>query len=229
MIKLHGFPVSHYYNMVKHTLITKEVAFEELVAQPATDPSYFEKSPLGKIPCLETAQGCLSETSVILDYIEDCYPQQPLSPSDAWQRAKMKELIKVIELYVESQGRRLIPAAMGGAQLEQVVLDDASAVMNKGLVGIRQLGQFAPYLMGEQLTLADIVLRYSLVVVNGGTWLPDLNTAVVAGIDLPAALPQLASWEQRMNALPASKQIDARVRQELPNAIAERRKQRGDE
>ena len=202
--------------------------FEEVAAQPATDPSYFDKSPLGKIPCIETAQGFLSETSVTLDYIEACYPQQPLAPGNAWEQAKMKELIKIIELYVESQGRRLIPAAMGGAQLEQAVLDDVSAVMNKGLGAIHRLGQFASFLMGEQVTLADIVLRYSLVVVNGGTWLPDLNTAVVAGIDIHAGLPERASWEQRMNALPVSQQIDAAVRKALPGVIAQRNQQKGE-
>ena len=117
---------------------------------------------------------------------------------------------------------------MGGAQLEQAVLDDVSAVMNKGLRAIHRLGHFAPFLMGEQVTLADIVLRYSLVVVNGGTWLPDLNTAVVAGIDIHAGLPERASWEQRMNALPVSQQIDAAVRKALPGVIAQRNQQKGE-
>lgn len=226
MIKLHGFPVSHYYNMVKHTLMAKSIEFEEVVAQPASDASYFEKSPLGKIPCIETEQGCLSETSVILDYVESTFTQHSLSPGTVWEQAKMKELIKIIELYVESQGRRLIPAAMGAGQVDQALLDDASMVMKKGLCAIQQLGQFGPFLMGEQLTIADIVLRYGLVVVTGGTWLPNLNTASVAGIDVYALMPELAGWEERMSALPASQEIDASVRQALPDVIAQRSQQR---
>ncbi len=224
MLTLYGFVISHYYNMVKHALLAKGVSFEEVSMLPGSDPTYLEKSPLGKIPSIETEYGFLSETSVILDYIEAHYPQPPLSPSDLWGQMKMKELMKICELYIESPGRRLIPAAFGGASLEQATLDDAASTLGKGLAAIAKLGHFEPYLMGEQMTLADIVLRYSLVVVKGSASLPNLNTAAFVNIDINDVVPGLAAWEQRMGESPISQTIDAIVLEEMPKLIAQRRK-----
>ena len=70
MLKLHGFAVSNFYNMIQHTLLEKGIEFEEVMAVPSQDNEFLEKSPMGKIPCLETPQGFLAETDVILDYLE---------------------------------------------------------------------------------------------------------------------------------------------------------------
>ena len=224
MLKLYGFVVSHYYSMVKHTLMAKGVAFEEVPVMPGADPAYLAISPLGKIPAIETEQGYLSESGVILDYIEARYTDVRLSPGDLFSQAKMKELMKISELYVESPGRLLIPASLRGATLDQAVLDDAASTLRKGLGAIARLGHFKPYLMGEQMTLADIVLRYSLVVIKGSAALPNMNTAAFVNIDINDIVPGLATWEQRMRESPVSQAIDAVVVEEMPKLMAQRQK-----
>ena len=82
MLKLHGFSVSNYANMVKHCLIEKGIDFEQVHVTPSQEPEFRAISPMGKIPCLETPQGCLIETSVILDYLEDFYPEPALRPAE---------------------------------------------------------------------------------------------------------------------------------------------------
>lgn len=224
MLKLYGFIVSHYYNMVKHTLLIKGIPFEEVAVLPGAGPAYLDKSPLGKIPCIETEHGFLSESIVILDYLETCYPQPRLSPSDTWGQVKMKELMQISELYVELPGHRLMPAAQGRVQLEQATLDDAASTLTKGLTAIAKLGQFKPYLMGEHMTLADIVLRYALVVVKSSASLPDMNTAAFVNIDINAIAPRLAAWEQLMGESVVGRDIDAIMVEELPKFIATQQK-----
>ena len=73
MIKLHGAPLSNYYNMVKTALLEKNISFEEVLTPPSQNPDYLAKSVMGKIPCIETKRGFLAETHAILDYLEESH------------------------------------------------------------------------------------------------------------------------------------------------------------
>ena len=61
-IKLHGMTYSNYYNMVKAIMIEKEMDFEEVHVLPNQESEFLLKSPMGKVPFLETEDGLLSET-----------------------------------------------------------------------------------------------------------------------------------------------------------------------
>ena len=71
MLKLYGFPVSNYVNMVNLALLEKGLPFDFVLTIPDQSPEFLAKSPRGKVPCLETAQGFISEASVILEYLEE--------------------------------------------------------------------------------------------------------------------------------------------------------------
>ncbi len=66
MLRLHGFSSSNYYNAVKLALLEKGLEFDEVLTYTGADehhqPEYLEKSPLGKVPCLETDDGFISES-----------------------------------------------------------------------------------------------------------------------------------------------------------------------
>ena len=70
MLKLYGFSVSNYYNMVKLALLEKGLSFEEVPFFSGQTPHVFAVSPRGKVPALGVKQGFINETSVILEYIE---------------------------------------------------------------------------------------------------------------------------------------------------------------
>lgn len=156
MLKLHGFSVSNYANMVKHCLLEKGVEFEQIHAKPSQEADFLALSPMGKIPCLETPQGCLIETSVILDYLEDVYPQPALRPQDPYLRAKAGEIIKVCELYIELSARRHLGSVMFGAEQSQAAYDEVRPQVEKGLRGLKALAKFGPFLLGEQFGNVDI-------------------------------------------------------------------------
>ncbi len=47
MIKLHGMPLSNYYNVVKAIMLEKEIPFDEVNVKPNQESEYLSKSPIG--------------------------------------------------------------------------------------------------------------------------------------------------------------------------------------
>lgn len=105
MLKLYGFPVSNYYNMVKHALLEKGLAFEEVAFYAGQSPEALAISPRGKVPVLGVEQGYINETSVILQYLEDTQGGPALLPKAPFERAQVLALAKEIELYIELPAR----------------------------------------------------------------------------------------------------------------------------
>ncbi|WP_116364355.1 glutathione S-transferase family protein [Parahaliea mediterranea] len=202
MITLYGFPFSNYHNMVKHALLHKGLDFEESIVYPGS-PELLAVNPLGKVPAMRTAQGtALSESSVLLEYLEDAHPQPGLLPRNPDDRARVRRLAKLAELYFELSARRLLPAVFGGADIPAVVLDEVKETLQRGVRGLRELAAFGPYVTGSQLTLADIVLRYALAI-------PKLVGPNYLNFDVIAAVPGLAQWDALMADSDIARKIDA--------------------
>lgn len=160
MLVLHGFSSSNYYNVVKLALLEKGVPFEESIvysgAGPDYRPDFLHKSPLGKVPCLETAEGCISESRVILEYLERSYPETPLYPSSAFGVAKTLELTQIIDLYLELTARRLLPNYFARKPAPENIANDVRATLQKGVKAMVQLARFEPFILGDRFGAADI-------------------------------------------------------------------------
>ena len=202
MIKLYGFAVSNYYNMVKFALLEKGLAFEEVAAAPSQEAAYTARSPMGKVPCIETPQGCLSETAAILDYLEDSHPEPRLLPADAFERAKVRELMRGVELYIELQARRHFRHVFFGEAKSQAAVDEVRPVVENGLRALRQLMGKGPWICGGQFTLADIfayhTFGYAAMAMNA-----------IYGWDIVAEVPGLKEILARIAERPAAKRVDA--------------------
>lgn len=205
MLKLHGFAVSHYYNQVKLALLEKEIPFEEhLVWAGEADLAL---SPMGKSPYLETPDGPLCESDVILDYIEQQYPQKPLTPSKPFQAAKVKEIARLIDWYLEWAARPLYPEAFMGGKVSDEVKDKALAQLEKGAAGLGRLAKFSPFVTGAALTMADCSALAHLPVVA-------LATQVIYGKNILAALP-ISDYIATMGQRPSVQKLMADRQQNL--------------
>ena len=187
MIKLYGFPVSDYYNMVKAALLEKGFDFEEVMVRPGADPAFVAKSPMGKIPCLEVDEGFITETNVILEFIEDVSSDLPLLPAEPFRRAKVRELMKSTELYLELVARQLFGAVFFGAPLDDQTKQTVSAQLDKGVAALNKLLQFKPYAAGAELTCADLMLYYTATL--GG-----MAVEKALGRKLADEIPGLGGW-----------------------------------
>ena len=108
MLKLCGFHISNYFCKARIAMLEKGLDFElDPSCRPSQAPEFLARTPMGKVPFLELDGGAtLSESQVICEYLEDAYPAKPLYPADPRERARVRELIVLIELHVELVARR---------------------------------------------------------------------------------------------------------------------------
>lgn len=161
-LTLHGMTYSNYYNMVKAIMVEKGIDFDEVHVLPNQEPDFLLKSPMGKVPLLETEQGFLTETGVMIDYLDSLDVGPSLYPSDAFQRAKVKELIRHLELYIELPARRLYGDVFFGKPASEELKEQVRAQLQKGFASLAQLARFDPYLAGGELSYADFYYRFSV-------------------------------------------------------------------
>lgn len=182
-LKLCGFAVSNYYNKLKIQLLEKGVDFEEeLVWVNPIDPQHLARTPMGKVPFLQTPSGCITESAVCAEYIEDAYPQHPLMPSDPFEAAKVREIITYLELHIELVVRQLYPQAFFGGQVDDATKDKVRKQLTKGVQGFAKLVKFSPYVAGNTFTLADCSAIVHLPVAA-------MASKMVLGEDVLAGLP----------------------------------------
>ena len=205
MLTLHGFAYSNYYNIVKHALLEKGVPFTENTIY-TTDPALREISPAAKVPAITTESGeHLSETTAILEYLEEAYPEHPLLPEEPIARAKVRQVIKILELYIELSARRLLGAALMGAEPNSETVSEVKATLERGIAALNDVCQPSPYLCGETLTLADIYCRYAMAI-------PQLVGPKVLNMDIVVAVNGLPELMARLAESEVSHKIDADMR-----------------
>ncbi|MDP2149248.1 MAG: glutathione S-transferase [Parvibaculum sp.] len=199
MLTLCGFSASNYYNKVKLALLEKGVPFEEeLTWVGQTDTS---ASPLGKVPYLKTDEGTLCESTVMLEYIEAKYPQHPLMPADAFAAAKVRELLRYLELHLELVARNLYAEAFFGGTVSDSAKEKVGQQLEKNVAAFARLAKFSPYMAGDSFTLADCAAVVHLPLVSAAT-------KIIYGRDFLADLP-VRDYLKRMGERPTVQRVNA--------------------
>ncbi len=139
----------------------------------------YEKNPLGRVPVYEEDEGLvLPESRVIMEYLEERYPEPPLWPADPAERALGR-------LWLERFDDRLgdayyaVRRGDGGEELDARLAD-----LDRGL-------EAHPYLAGREYGLADI---------GYVPWI--LRARAKLGVDLEP-FPAIAVWLGRLTERPA--------------------------
>src|SRR5207244_1771969 len=80
-----------YCARARIVLAEKGVDHETVVIDLADRPSWiYEKNPSGKVPVLEEDAWVLPESAVIMEYLEERYPEPPLLPADPAARPERR-------------------------------------------------------------------------------------------------------------------------------------------
>lgn len=212
---LGGFALSNYVNKVKLVLLEKGLSFTEEHVAPGRKPGdLLAASPLGKVPFLRTDQGTLCESSVIVDYLEALAPNPALLPADPWAAAKVRELAVFIDLHLELVARELYPQAFFGGSVSDAQKARVRKLLEKNILGFKQLARFSPYVAGDTFSLADCAAYVSLPLVA-------LSTKIVYGEDLLAAGG--VEWKAYCALIaqrPSAQRVDADRKADQARAIA---------
>lgn len=199
-LRLLGYPVSNYVNIARAAMIEKQIDFEFVPTRSSQDAAFRALSPMGKIPVLETADGPLSETVAILDYLDDAYPEPSLRPVDVFGRARSRQLINIVQLYVEAQVRGLFPGVFMGGANAPATEAAIRTMLDRATGALTQIMNPQPFLFGELPGQADLFAFYNLEIAERVTrFVYDRSIIDEIGV--------LGSWRTAMQSLESTRVV----------------------
>ena len=195
---VHLVPGSPFARAVLATLEEKGAAYRLVPVAPATlrSPLHLSRHPFGRVPVLEHGDFRLYETQAILRYLDRVEVSPPLTPADPRRAARMDQLMNLNDWYLFQGVANVIAfQRIVGPRLMGVKPDEAAiaAVIPKARTVFEELARLLgeqPYLTGEALTLADLLLAPQLDFMQQT---PEWDT-------LTAEHRNLQRWLERMNA-----------------------------
>ena len=137
---------------------------------------------------------------MICEWLEDAYPQKPLYPRDPLERARVRELIAIMELHIELVARRLYGQVFFGRPADEAVKQAVEKELAKGIRAFRMRAKFDPYVAGGNLTLADCAAYVHLPLVS-------LATKLAYGQDMLESMPQIKPYLKMLGERPAFKTV----------------------
>jgi len=121
-------------------------------------------NPMGLVPVLDTGESVLSQSPAIAEYLEEMFPQPPLLPAAAVERAKVREMLNTIgcEIHPLQNLRVLKYLRAEYGQNDDSVAAWCRAWIGHGFAAFEKLalGRSASrrYSFGDSLSLADVWL-----------------------------------------------------------------------
>ena len=181
MLTLYDAERCPYAGRVRITLAEKAVPFETVAIDLDDRPAWlYDKNPAGKVPVLEEDGGfLLPESAVIMEYLEERYPEPPLLPADPAERALARLRIERFDDF----GKPYYALRRGEP--------DADARLSRALAALDSALEGRPFLSGSAYGLADIA--YVPWIFRGRAML---------GLDFDP-YPVLAAWIERLLERPA--------------------------
>ena len=199
-IRVFGIPGSPFLRSVEIALTEKRIDYQLQPIQPGEhkQPEYLARHPFGRIPAFEHDGFAIYETQAIIRYLDDVFPDPPLTPADPKARARMNQVIGIIEWYFFPKAaapigfQRIIGPRLLGIPSDDSIVADAMPTARLCLAELDRLLGDKPYLTGEQVTIADIMLGAQL----------DLFSECAEGRELISGTG-LQPWLERMRTRPS--------------------------
>lgn len=160
-------------------------------------PDFLKVNPRGRVPAIVDDGFALYESTAICEYLEEKYPQKPLLPKDARDRATVRRVIAEADHYLYAAAMDLMDKVLYVAPVERdpKQIDEAKTKLRD------ELAYWQEYLVADffagSLSLADLAIYPYLR-------MPVRVEERVAGLgfkreELPA---NLAAWMKRIESLP---------------------------
>lgn len=199
-ITVWGIPGSPFLRAVEVTLKEKDVPYRLHVMSPADmkTPEHLEMHPFGRIPIFDHDDFRLYETQAIIRYLDETFLHPPLTPGHARQRARMNQVIGIIEWYFFPKAaapiafNRIIGPRLLGLPSDEAAIAEAMPMARTCFAEFNRLLGDQPYLAGATLSIADIML---------GTHV-DLLTSTPEGRQLIGG-SKLEGWLERLRLRPS--------------------------
>jgi glutathione S-transferase/RNA polymerase-associated protein len=192
MLTLYGVAISPYVRKVKIALWEKGIPFESRVADPflgILPDTFVAASPRLEVPVLVDDDLSIFDSTIILEYLEDAYPNPPLRPAAPADRARARMLEEIADTQLEAAiwalGEIRFFKRAVGAQAEHLTAAAQSAIGRHFDRLERELAS-RPYLSGLAFGTGDLAL------------VPPVTAAAFFGMGPGSGHPRLSDWLRRM-------------------------------
>ena len=183
VLTLYDAPRCPYCARVRIVLAEKAISYETVLVDLDERPGWiYDLNPTGRVPVLDDDGFVLAESRVLMEYLEERFPEPPLLPAGADGRA-------VIRLRLERFEQDL--AAPYYALRSERTSETARAGLDAALDTLADLLEQQPYVSGAEYGLADP---------GYVPWIFRAETAL--GSDVRRR-PSLSAWLDRLERRPA--------------------------
>lgn len=144
---------------LEHKAIPYEFKLLSFDKGDTRSPAFLAVNPRGKVPAILDDGFALWESAVILEYLEERYPQKPLLPSDAKARATARRIAVEADLYLAEAVTELFELTLFRREKKPAAtaeIEDAHDHIMEELERL-ETQMAGPYLAGE-LSLADFTV-----------------------------------------------------------------------
>jgi glutathione S-transferase len=144
---------SPFAQRVRLSLLEKRIPFLATEIDLAAKPEWFLViSPRGEVPVIRHEDRFVSDSTVILEYLEDVYPEPALRPRDPGRRALLRYWIE----YADESFKPVLTQAMKTTGGERA---DALAKLRAELTYLEQEWptRRGPFWLGSDISLLDLV------------------------------------------------------------------------
>jgi glutathione S-transferase len=200
---IYGPAYSTYTRSVRLALEEKGVGYKlepvDIILGAANTADYLTRQPFAKVPAFEHDGFALFETAAIERYVDESFPGPKLQPEDTRQRARMAQIVSVIDAYAYAAligkcvWQRMVMPMIGQAT-DEGVITEAMPKIECSVTALENLADATgPYLCGSSPSLADLHVAPVMAYFSG----------TPEGQSLLAKSPKLSRWWQVMSARPS--------------------------
>lgn len=194
MLTLYEHPLSPYAQKCKIALYEKGIDFElkmpNAIGSGQVDAEFMKANPRAEVPALIDDGFAIFDSTVILEYIEEKFPQKPMLPKDPKARAQCRMIEDAMDTLYEpinwGMGELRWFKRAEGERARVIEARAASQARNFYQWLERQLGD-KQWFSGEHFGWGDLSV------------IPYINGSTGNGIG-PEAKSKLGQWQARANA-----------------------------
>jgi len=158
---LYHLPYSHFSAKAKVVLIEKGVEFDAQNIHELGDTPYSDINPSKQVPFLVTDDMQLGESEVIVEWLNDSYPEPAMLPSSSDGKARSRLATRIHDLYV-APDLSVLFGQLNAEERDTDLIDTTTDNIAMRLQAVEGLLSDGPYFSGEQFGIADASFAMSI-------------------------------------------------------------------
>ena len=189
------------------------------------DPAFRAINPEGMVPVLLHDGRVVRESTVINEYLEDVFPEQPLRPADPWLRAEMRVLTKYVDEYfcpaltvIGAHGATPFASKIDKGEMAARLANMPNEEVRRKWATVSETGYSDEELADARRRLGNCIAKLEGLLASGSPWLlgDEFTLADIKWYSMTPALPRvmpdacnpdatpaIAGWLERMATRPA--------------------------